>query len=113
MDLDALEKKRYKEYKSIKKVYCPILDCNVHFNYKGWRHMRYKANTHTRVSNDLARRFSLFPQAKRIISSKKCGVRAESGNKFINIYLEKGKITVMLRRKIGSKVAYYYSIWDS
>lgn len=111
MNIGDLLRKRKKEYKSIEKVYCPVLDCDVHFNLKGWRHLRFRGNGHRRTKGDLSRRLSLFPQAKKIISSNKCHLRAECDGKMTKLFLEKGKITVMLRKE--NAIIYYYSIYDT
>lgn len=110
--IDLIEKRR-KEYKNIGKIYCPVIRCDVHFNYRGWRHLLYRENRSARNRGDLSRRLSLFPQAKKIMISRRCTIRLEAGDRFLNTYLQKGKITVMLQRKIGSSITYYYSIWDN
>lgn len=112
-EIARLEERRKKEYFAIKKVYCPVLDCDVSFNKKGWVHLRYEHNIHARNRKDLMRRFHLFPWAKKIITSPVCGIRSETeSDGYTKIFLSKGKIEVMLRRKVGSKVLYYYSISD-
>ncbi len=106
------ETKRW--YKTIRKVYCPVLKSDVIFNSKGLYHLRYNGLGHARTKEEYLRRLSLLSEAIRIINSAQSIYNTEArviGNKTeIYLALKPGSVEVVLR-KTGSGPIIFYSVF--
>lgn len=63
-DLQKLNAKYLRMYRSWKKVYCPALKKDIHFTSKGWVHIQKEK---WRTKSEKEERLKLLPQAKHIL----------------------------------------------
>lgn len=71
IDLDQVEKRAWRLYKSLmkEKYYSPALKKHIRFSNQGWRHLSNHARPTKRTLADLLHRFSLLELATVIIES--------------------------------------------
>ncbi len=88
-------------YKSIKEIYCPILNTKIIFNSIGLRHLMYKPDGTARNSKEVVYKMKLFPLA---IPTIKNAVRIAEERK-INFRVNRKKNSKHKRAKTFSLVA--------
>lgn len=108
--------KRRQWYKSIDKVYRPLLKEDVFFSARGFHHLLYNGLGHARSVKERINRITVLPLAVSIIKTVK-----NSDKRFLpgdieywalkkRVGIKKDLITVILRRKGKGRVI-FYSIW--
>ena len=68
MNYKQLKNKTYKNYKKIKRVYCPYLKKDVIFNSQGFWHLIYTGRNEKRDQKNQILRFQLLPKAVQLLS---------------------------------------------
>ena len=94
-------------YNTIKSVSCPVLEVNVVFNSKGFRHLLYKPDGTPRDVSERIFKLTLFPLAVPVIKNavgidEERDVTIRSSRKKKDKKLKKGK-TFALVAKVGKK----------
>lgn len=110
-------------YKTIGKVYCPILNENVIFNSKGFYHLRYDGTKRARKVKEQMYKLGLLPLVIPVITNAKSIVEykkeqySERLGKYYEIWelnavvgQQNTSITVVLRR-IGTGNITFLSVW--
>ncbi len=105
-------------YKSVEKIFCPILNEDVIFNAKGFYHLRCDGTGTMRTENEQRRRlrfleFSIFIIKNSLIVSD-YQIRVSKG-KNVEYWQLRGTIKdlriVLILRRIGDGAIAFYSTW--
>ncbi len=79
--IEQKKKEVFKQYKSWKRVYCPVLKNYVHFTLHGWKHI---LNKKYRSGAEKMKRLTILPNAREVIKKAKLIVDIrEKNNKLI------------------------------
>ena len=109
-------------FSAVRKTYCPLLNKDIHFTSKGFRHIMYDGLGHARSRKERMYRLGLFPllipvikNAKEIVEyktklSNKLGKNIEYWKLRNTVGKQNTEVTVILR-KIGTGKIHFYSIW--
>lgn len=108
-----LEEKRL-FYKTISKVFCPVLNDWVIFNAKGFYHLRYDGAGKQRLIKEQYRRMNLLKYASQVISSGRNFIETREKNRVIYFKIQEHvhnrKVSVIIRKKSTAPYI-FYSIW--
>src|SRR3989338_4849726 len=93
MTYSELLRERRAWYKTVKKVFCPILGENVVFNSKGFYHLRYKSGGHERSKKEQMYKIGLLPLVIPVIRNA-------------------SKIHAYKKEQYSKPLGKYYEIWE-
>ena len=123
MKFDELIKKSRTWYKAVRKSYCPILNDDVFFTSKGFRHLLYDGLGHARSRKERMYKVGLLPLVIPVLKSAteiedyKPPTYSEKLGKMVGFWSlqsvvgkQKILVTVVLR-KVGTGSVHFYSVW--
>ena len=123
MKYEDLKKEKRTWYKAVRKSYCPILNEDVHFTSRGFRHLLYDGLGHARSRRERMYRLGLLPlvipvlKTSTSVSEYKQPEYSKNLNKTVESWAleavvgkQRVVVTVILRR-IGTGKIHFYSVW--
>ena len=123
MNYEDLKREKRTWYKAVKKSYCPVLNEDVCFTSKGFRHLLYDGLGHARSRKERMYRLGLLPLVIPVLktSTSISGYEQPKYSKKLNKAVEywtlkavvgrqRVVVTVILRR-VGAGKIHFYSVW--
>ena len=110
-------------YKSIRKIYCPILDEDIVFNSKGFYHLRYDSHGKMRSVKEQIYKISLLPLVIPVIKNTQSvyEYKNQQYSKPLDKYFEiwqlkavvgrQNAVVSVILRRVGTGNITFLSVW--